>query len=259
MSGDGSGRDAGQGLDHGAGLGHGTGLGHGAELLEVFATLADTLIDDYDVVDLLQTLVDASVDLLDVDASGILLADQHGDLDLIASTSESSRLVELIQLSADEGPCIESFRGGMAVAVPEISAVAGEWPRFAQAAADAGFASVYAVPLRLRRTTIGTLNLFRTASEDLDELETRAAQAMADVATIGILHERTLRASDAAREQLERALQSRVTIEQAKGVVAFTASISVEDAFERLRTHARSSRRSLADVARDVVERRLEL
>jgi transcriptional regulator with GAF, ATPase, and Fis domain len=210
----------------------GTALGHGAELLEVFATLADTLIDDYDVVDLLQTLVDASVDLLDVDASGILLADQRGDLELIASTSESSRLVELIQLSADAGPCIESFRGGIAVAVPDIAAVAAQWPRFAEAAAEAGFTSVYAVPLRLRRTTIGTLNLFRAAGEALDELETRAAQAMADVATIGILHERTLRASDAARDQLERALQSRVIIEQAKGVVAYTASVSVEEAFD---------------------------
>ena len=237
----------------------GTGLGHNTELLEVFATLADTLIDDYDVVDLLQTLVDASVDLLDVDASGILLADQHGDLDLIASTSESSRLVELIKLSADEGPCIESFHGGIAVAVPDIAAVAAQWPRFAEAAAEVGFTSVYAVPLRLRRTTIGTLNLFRTAGEELDEIESRAAQAMADVATIGILHERTLRASDAARDQLERALQSRVIIEQAKGVVAYTASISVEDAFERLRKHARGARRPLVDVARDVVELRLEL
>ncbi len=143
--------------------------------------------------------------------------------------------------------------------MPDIAAVAAQWPRFAEAAAEAGFTSVYAVPLRLRRTTIGTLNLFRTAGEELDEIESRAAQAMADVATIGILHERTLRASDAARDQLERALQSRVIIEQAKGVVAYTASISVEDAFERLRKHARGARRPLVDVARDVVELRLTL
>jgi len=223
------------------------------DLLDVFATLADTLVDDYDVVDLLQTLVDASVELLDVQASGILLADQHGDLELIASTSESGRLVELIQLSAEEGPCIESFQHGIAVAVPDIAAVESDWPPFAEAAAEAGYRSVYAVPLRLRRTTIGTLNLFRTRTAELDDYEMRAAQAMADVATIGILHERTLRAADASREQLEHALQSRVTIEQAKGVVAFTASISVEEAFERLRQRARTSRRPLAEIARDVV------
>ena len=239
--------------------GTGSDLRHSTALLDVFATLADTLVDEYDVVDLLQALVDATVDLLDVQASGILLADPHGDLELIASTSESGKLVELIQLSADEGPCIDSFREATPVSIPEIAAVAADWPRFAEVAATAGFRSAHAFPLRLRRTTIGTLNLFRTTPEALDRFESRAAQAMADVATIGILHERTLRESDATREQLESALQSRVVIEQAKGVVAYTAAISVEEAFERIRKHARGGRRALADVARDIVERRLEL
>lgn len=231
--------------------------GRNADLLEVFATLADTLVDDYDTFELLQTLVASSVELLDVDAAGILLADRNNDLELVASTSEASRLVEMIQLSAEEGPCVDSFRLGVPVVVPDITADATRWPRFAELASLQGFSSVFAVPLRLRKMTIGTLNLFRTTSSTLDDYETRAAQAMADVATIGILHERTLRASDTAREQLERALQSRVTIEQAKGVIAFMSSISVEEAFNRLRSHARSARRPLAEVALDVVERRL--
>lgn len=231
--------------------------GRNADLLEVFATLADTLVDDYDTFELLQTLVASSVELLDVDAAGILLADRNNDLELVASTSEASRLVEMIQLSAEEGPCVDSFRLGVPVVVPDITADATRWPRFAELASLQGFSSVFAVPLRLRKMTIGTLNLFRTTSSTLDDYETRAAQAMADVATIGILHERTLRASDTAREQLEHALRSRVTIEQAKGVIAFMSSISVEEAFNRLRSHARSVRRPLAEVALDVVERRL--
>lgn len=231
--------------------------GRNADLLEVFATLADTLVDDYDTFELLQTLVASSVELLDVDAAGILLADRNNDLELVASTSEASRLVEMIQLSAEEGPCVDSFRLGVPVVVPDITADATRWPRFAELASLQGFSSVFAVPLRLRKMTIGTLNLFRATSSTLDDYETRAAQAMADVATIGILYERTLRASDTAREQLEHALQSRVTIEQAKGVVAFTSSVSVEEAFDRLRNHARRTRRPLAEVALDVVERRL--
>lgn len=233
--------------------------GRNADLLEVFATLADTLVDDYDTFELLQTLVASSVELLDVDAAGILLADRNNDLELVASTSEASRLVEMIQLSAEEGPCVDSFRLGVPVVVPDITADATRWPRFAELASLQGFSSVFAVPLRLRKMTIGTLNLFRTTSSTLDDYETRAAQAMADVATIGILHERTLRASDTAREQLEHALRSRVTIEQAKGVIAFMSSISVEEAFNRLRSHARSVRRPLAEVALDVVERRLTI
>ncbi|MGK9148341.1 GAF and ANTAR domain-containing protein [Plantibacter flavus] len=228
-----------------------------AELLEVFATLADTLVDDYDVFELLQTLVESSVELLDVDAAGILLADAGGELELVASTSEAGRLVEVIQLSAEEGPCVDSYRLGVPVVVPDISAELSRWSRFGRLASSEGFNSVFAVPLRLRKVTIGTLNLFRSKPSRLDDYETRAAQAMADVATIGILHERTVRAGDATREQLELALQSRVTIEQAKGVIAFMASVSVEEAFDRLRKHARSTRRPLADVARDVVERRL--
>lgn len=224
-------------------------------LVDVFTTLADTLIDDYDVVDLLQTLVDTCVSTFDVTAAGLLLADGHGELEVLVSTSEESRLVEALQLSAESGPCIESFRTSSVVSVPDLEQGPAEWGPFREAAREQGFNAVHAIPLRLRETTIGTLNLFLSSDEALTERDLRSAQALADVATIGILHERTLRASDLAREQLQSALNSRVTIEQAKGILAYTHGVSMEEAFTLLRSHARSNQLPLALVARQLVDR----
>jgi transcriptional regulator with GAF, ATPase, and Fis domain len=228
-----------------------------AALVDAFATLADTLVSGFDVVELLQTLVDTTVALLDVSAAGVLLADAAtGRLDLIASTSEQSRLVEALQLAADAGPCIDCFRSGTIVSAPDIAAV-GASAEFRRLAREQGFRSMHAVPLRLRETTIGTLNLFREAFGALNERDARAAQALADVATIGILHERDHRASDLVRQQLQVALNSRVVIEQAKGVLAHTHGIGTDEAFELLRNYARSNRLPLAQVAQQLVARTL--
>jgi GAF domain-containing protein len=226
-------------------------------MLEVFATLADTLVADYDMVELLQLLVESCQDLLDVEAAGLLLADHNGELEVVASTDEESRLVETIQLSAEAGPCIESFRTATVVSVPDIAAAPERWHRFKAAALQNGFASTCAVPMRLRDTTIGSLNLLRTEPGELNREDLRAAQALADVATIGILHERSFRASDVTRAQLQLALNSRVTIEQAKGVLAHTHGISPDRAFDRLRTYARSHQLPLSLVAERVVRREL--
>ena len=226
-------------------------------MLEVFATLADTLVADYDMVELLQLLVESCQDLLDVEAAGLLLADHNGELEVVASTDEESRLVETIQLSAEAGPCIESFRTATVVSVPDIAAAPERWHRFKAAALQNGFASTCAVPMRLRDTTIGSLNLLRTQPGELNREDLRAAQALADVATIGILHERSFRASDVTRAQLQLALNSRVTIEQAKGVLAHTHGISPDRAFDRLRTYARSHQLPLSLVAERVVRREL--
>lgn len=226
-------------------------------LVDVFATLADTLIDDYDVVDLLQTLVDTCVSTFEVVAAGLLLSDGDGDLEVLASTSEESRLVETMQLSAEAGPCIESFRTGTVISISDIEQGPADWEAFRAAARKEGFTAVHAIPLRLRETTIGALNLFENGGGVLSDRDLRAARALADVATIGILHERTLRASDAAREQLQNALNSRVTIEQAKGILAYTHGVSMEDAFTLLRNHARSNQLPLALVARQLVDRTL--
>jgi transcriptional regulator with GAF, ATPase, and Fis domain len=229
-----------------------------AALVDAFAALADTLVVGYDVVELLQTLVDTCVALLDVTAAGILLADaEPGRLDLMASTSEESRLVETMQLAAEAGPCIECFRTGSIVSVPDLQAPHGDWAGFGDRALEQGFTSMYAVPLRLRTATVGTLNLFRDRVGELNERDTRVAQALADVATIGILHERDLRASDLMRQQLQVALNSRVVIEQAKGVLAHTHDVGTDEAFGMLRNYARSNRRPLAQVAQELVQRTL--
>jgi len=230
-----------------------------AQLLQTFATLADTLVDDYDIVELLQTLVDACRDLLDTTAAGILLADPHGDLELIASTSEASRIVEVMQLGAQEGPCIECYRTGAAVSVPSIADTPDEWAAFRESALAQGFASTEALPLRLRESTIGTLNLLRSTPGSPPDVDVVTARAFADVATIGILHERSLRESEVLSEQLQLALSTRVVIEQAKGVVSYTNGVPIDEAFDLIRSHARSHRMPLSEVAGRLVRNELRL
>jgi transcriptional regulator with GAF, ATPase, and Fis domain len=230
-----------------------------ARLLQTFAMLADTLVDDYDVVDLLQSLVDACQNLLHTTAAGILLADGGGELELVASTSEASRIVEIMQLGAHDGPCIECYRSGVAVSVPSIADVPEQWSAFRDSALEQGFASAEAIPLRLRDSTIGTLNLLRSEPGTADESDMVAARAFADVATIGILHERTLRQSEVLSEQLQLALNSRVVIEQAKGVVSFTNDVPVDEAFDLIRAYARQHQLPLRDVAARLVRRELQL
>lgn len=237
-----------------------TELGREERLLDAFADLADTLVADYDVVEVLQMLVDTCRGLLDVTAVGLLLSDPDGgNLDLVASTSEESRIVEALQLSAEAGPCVEAFRTGQVVAVPDVRTESERWPEFAQAAAEQGFGGVFAIPMRLRTATIGALNLFRSEPGDLNRRDLRAAQALADVATIGILHERSFRANDVLREQLQGALSSRVVIEQAKGVIAHRSGVDMDAAFQKLRLYARANGQALLEVARAVVDRRIRL
>lgn len=229
------------------------------QLLRAFAALADTLVAGYDVVDLLQTLVDTCTGLLGASESGVLLADGSGNLDLIVSTSEASRLVELMQLAADAGPCIDSFNTGEVISVPDISRAPEKWHLFREKALEEGFRAVDAIPLRLREDTIGTLNLLRKQTGQLDEDDMVAAQAFADVATIGILHERTIAHSNEVREQLQRALNSRIVIEQAKGVVAYMRGVPIDEAFTLIRAYARSHQLGISRVAAAIVDRKLEL
>ncbi|WP_159605485.1 GAF and ANTAR domain-containing protein [Agromyces humi] len=230
-----------------------------ARLLQTFAALADTLVDGYDVVDLLQLLVDSCAELLDTTAAAILLADGRGELDVVASTSEASHLVEVIQLSAEAGPCVECYRTGEVVQVPDIALSPPEWFRFRDRAIELGFASVHALPMRLRDNTIGTLNLLRDRTGTLEEEDRIAARAFADVATIGILHERSVRETTVLAEQLQGALSSRVVIEQAKGVVAYMNGVGIEEAFDLIRQYARSHQLGISKVAAGIVDRTLRL
>lgn len=224
------------------------------QLTDAFVGLADTLVSDYDVTDLLHSLAAHCVDLLRAAAAGILLTDQRGNLQLMASSSEQARLLELFVLQAEEGPCLDAFNTGSLVAVPDLRAAADRWPRFTAAAAAAGYVSVNAVPLRLRDQTVGALSLFITTAVALPEADLRVAQALADVATIGILHERAIARSEVVIEQLQGALNSRIVIEQAKGVLAAHAGIDMNEAFDRLRGYARSTNTRLADVSRSLIE-----
>jgi len=222
-------------------------------LFDAFATLADTLIADYDVIDLLQKLVDYCHGLLAVDSAGILLENAHGSLEVVASTSEANTLIELMQLDADAGPCMQSFRTRSVVSLPDLSVHPERWSQFARTALIEGVHSVYAIPLRLRETTIGTLNLMRNVPGELSHHDIRAAQALADVATIGILQERRIRDATAVRDQLQSALASRIIIEQAKGVVAETMKVPMDAAFALIRHHARSTQMTLSIVAEQLV------
>jgi len=222
-------------------------------LSDTFIELADTMVADFDVIDFLHMLTDRSVRLLAASAAGVMLADPRGELRVAAASTEEAGLLELFQLQNDQGPCLECFRTGRPVTAADLAGPAPQWPRFAQAAAQAGFATVEALPMRLRDQVIGALNLFRTEPGPFEAADLRIAQALADVATIGLLHERNVRRRDTVAEQLQAALNSRVVIEQAKGKLAERLGIDMDRAFNMLRDYARNSNLRLTDVARDFV------
>ena len=226
-----------------------------ALLVRTRVELADTLVDDFDVVELLTLLADRCVEVLDVSAAGLMLARPGGgDLHVVASSSDAMRVLELYELQAEEGPCLDCYRSCEPVLNEDLAATNGRWPRFAPRALAAGFRSVHALPMRLRGQTIGALNLFRTAEGGLEEADVLAAQALADIATIAILQQRAAAEARVLNEQLSGALDTRIVIEQAKGMLSERANLDMEQSFVRLRAHARSHNLRLADVARDVID-----
>jgi GAF domain-containing protein len=230
-----------------------------AKLNLAFVKLADTLIADFDVVDLMQTLVEECADILATEAGGILIVDPSGALQLVASTSEESALVEIMQLNAGAGPCVDCITTGRPVSVGDIAGSGSQWPAFRQEAIRQGFTSVHATPMRLRGQVIGAMNLFSTHLGELNPEDVAVAQALADVATIGLLQERSIRESGIIAGQLQNALNSRVVIEQAKGVVSENAGLSMSDAFSALRNYARNNNLTLSAVASAVVDRSLNI
>lgn len=236
-----------------------TALTREHQLLGTFVTLADSLVDDFDVVDVLQRLVDDCISLFDASAAGILLLSPSNQLEVIVSTSERSELVELMQLRVGAGPCVEAAATGKVVSVDDIDQIADRWPAFAADARASGFSSIRAIPLRLRDSTLGSLNLFRDESGALNAADAAAAQALADIATISILQQRLVEESEVAQAQLQRALDSRVVIEQAKGYLAQRENIDMDEAFARIRNHARSTQARIGVVAAEVIAGRLDL
>ncbi len=235
------------------------GSDRNALLAERFVMLADTLVDDFDVVELMDSLVSACVELLNTTAAALMIPDPRGRLQIVASSSEEARLLELLQLQNDEGPCLDCIRNAAPVSVDDIPSAHARWPRFADAANQLGFSSVHAVPMRLRNETIGGLNLFRAEGPALSPDEQRIAQALADVATIAVLQQRSLARAAQLAEQLQTALDSRVVIEQAKGVIAEFGGLDMGAAYSALRLYARDHNRKLAEVADAVVAGRVNL
>ncbi|MEV8510164.1 GAF and ANTAR domain-containing protein [Actinoplanes sp. NPDC051475] len=224
------------------------------KLAKVFVEIADTLVDEFDVIDYIQMLTERVAELTDAAAAGVLLTDQRGRLEFIAGSDENVSLVELFQLQNEQGPCLEAFHTGEPVVNVNLGEAAGRWPRFAPRAAAAGFQSVHAFPMRLRRQVIGALNVFGdTPGSDFADDDVTIMQALADAATIGLLQERAITRSEALTEQLQGALNSRVIIEQAKGAVAQAGGISIDEAFTAIRGYARRHNRRLTQVAHAIV------
>lgn len=223
-----------------------------SRLSDAFVGLADSLVSGYDVVDLLHCLIDHCLELFDGFAAGLVLRDPAGALEVMASSTERTELLELFQLRQGDGPCIECYRAGQVVQVEDLAAEPVAWPRFAEQAREQGFRSVHAVPMRLRAQTIGAMNLFSPRPGLLSDRDLRVVQALTDVATIAILQERALRQSQIVSEQLQGALNSRVIIEQAKGVLSHQGGIDMDTAFNLMRGYARRRNEHLSDVARAV-------
>lgn len=229
-----------------------------SRLSAAFVMVADTLTDDYDVVELLHTLVSECTQIVNTNAGGLMLLDAHGDLQVVASTAESAELVEVLQLAAGVGPCLDCFATGQQVSVPDIAA-ADRWPAFRDEALSQGFRSAHAIPMRLRGDTIGTMNLFGQSTGELSSRNAAAAQALADVATIGILQQRISAHAQVVAEQLQRALDSRVLIEQAKGAIAQATGTSMDESFTLLRRFARDRNLTLHAVSEAITSRSLPI
>jgi len=223
-----------------------------------FTRTTSSLMDPYDIVELLSTLMETCTDIFGLQAGGILLADVAGDLELVASTSEEASIVETIVVGAGAGPCVDAFLSGEIVTVADIVVDADAWPRFREIALNQGFRSAHAVPMRIRGEVIGVMNLLGADPGRLEESDVDIAQSLADIATLGIIHERSFRQPHAIKEQLHLALDTRILIEQAKGVVAQIGSMSMDASFDALRHYARVNSLPLRQVAEGTVNRRID-
>jgi GAF domain-containing protein len=225
-----------------------------ATLVHTFVELADSLVDEFDLVELLTLVADRCVDVLDVAAAGLMVGAPDGELRVVGSSSDAMRVLELFEVQADEGPCPECYRTGAPIINEQLTTVDHRWPAFAPRALAAGFRSVHALPMRLRGRTIGALNLFRATEGTLGRADVAAAQAFADVATIAIVSHQSAAEAQAVNDQLTKALNSRIVIEQAKGMVAQQTGLDMEQSFHRYRHHARNHNLLLAEVAAAIID-----
>ncbi|OAN39878.1 GAF and ANTAR domain-containing protein [Mycolicibacterium iranicum] len=222
-------------------------------LAQTFTELADILVADFDLVEVMHLIAARSQQILDVDAVGILVVDCHGSLNVIAASTEEARVLELSALQNREGPCLECFRTGQPVSCADMSTETTRWPRFAPEALQAGFTGVHALPMRLRDEVIGGMNLFSAARRSVDAEMLDAAQALTNVAAIALIHERAIRHRRLLVEQLQHGINQRLTIEQAKGLIAERAGVGIGEAFDVLRAYACTHHWKLSELAQAVI------
>ena len=227
------------------------------EITQAFVQLASSLAKGYDVVELLSGLTSDCAHLLDVASAGLLLADSRGVLHVMAASSELTRQLEVFQVQRADGPCRDCYLDGAPVSAPDLQEETERWPQFAPAALEAGFASVHALPMRLRDEVLGALGLFGTTPGSLDPDDLSLGQALADVASVALVQDKVTSDQKTVNDQLQTALNSRIVLEQAKGVLAHQGSLPMEDAFAALRRYARDHNVRLTAVAEAVVNRRL--
>ncbi len=223
-----------------------------ANVTDAFVSIANNLVDGVDVLELLGGLTTDCARLLDVAAAGLLLADAHGSLNLLAATSERTRNLEIFQLQREQGPCLDCFHSGRRILVDDLAREADRWPQFAAAATTAGFLSVHAVPMRLRDTVLGTLGLFGTRAGALTDADLALAQALAHVASIAIVADDAATDEPAVHRRLQAALASQIAVEQAKGFIAEAGHVDVDQALVLLRRYAQDRDVRLSDVAREL-------
>ena len=219
----------------------------------VFVELADTLVTDFDVVEFMTVLAHRCVELLGAREAGVALADERGLLRSVASSHESAHLLELFELQSQEGPCLDCYRTGQPILNQSLAPPDNQWPKFAEEARRLGFTMVHALPMRLRGQVIGAVNVFASNATALTPSQIEIGQALADVATVGLLQERSLREARLVNEQLQGALNSRIVIEQAKGMLAERRGIEMDAAFDLLRAYARNTNQKLSAVAQSLL------
>lgn len=227
---------------------------HEQRLAEAFVALADTLVDEFDVLDFLSTLAEQAAELLNVSAAGVVLSDQRGGLATTAASSNQARVLELVAVQTDDGPCLDCLRTGTTVTSSDLATETDRWPRFAPAAEQHGYRAVTAVPMRLRGQVIGALTLLNAQAQGVDEASTRLGQALADVATISILQQRAIDRTEILSEQLQATLNNNVTLAQARGVLAEHGNLSLPQAHALLRQHARQHHHRLSELALGIAE-----
>ena len=223
------------------------------KLVRAFVELSDMLVGDFDVSDLLYTLVEHCLELFDVEAVGLLLVDEAGDLEAIAHSAPEVRFIELLEVNRKEGPCFDAFQSGEQVISADLEEDIDRWPVVAPECLRAGYRAAHGVPLQIREQRIGAMNLFKVNPGSLPNNDHDTLRALAEIATISVLHDRELSDARKVTDQLQLALSTRVVIEQAKGMVAGGVELDLDESFRRLRRYARNHGYRLDEVARRVV------